>query len=48
MDCCYHISTANATDRELADLLSEMDMMKLIGKHVNIINLLGCVTQEGK
>ncbi|KAJ8025574.1 Fibroblast growth factor receptor [Holothuria leucospilota] len=37
----------NATDRELADLLSEMDMMKLIGKHVNIINLLGCVTQEG-
>ncbi|XP_033122469.1 fibroblast growth factor receptor-like [Anneissia japonica] len=38
---------ANATDRELSDLMSEMDMMKNIGKHVNIINMLGCCTQEG-
>lgn len=38
----------NATDRDLADLLSEMEMMKLIGKHKNIINLLGCCTQNGK
>jgi len=35
------------TDREMADLVSEMEMMKVIGKHVNIINLIGCCTQEG-
>lgn len=29
------------------DLVSEMEMMKMIGKHVNIINLLGCCTQDG-
>ena len=38
----------NATDRELSDLVSEMEMMKMIGKHMNIINLLGCCTQDGK
>ncbi|XP_072177345.1 fibroblast growth factor receptor-like isoform X2 [Diadema setosum] len=38
---------ANAMDRELSDLISELSMMKLIGKHPNIINLLGCCTQEG-
>ncbi|XP_072027254.1 fibroblast growth factor receptor-like isoform X1 [Amphiura filiformis] len=37
----------NATDRELSDLVSEMEMMKMIGKHMNIINLLGCCTQDG-
>lgn len=29
------------------DLVSEMEMMKMIGKHINIINLLGCCTQNG-
>lgn len=29
------------------DLVSEMEMMKMIGKHRNIINLLGCCTQGG-
>lgn len=29
------------------DLVSEMEMMKMIGKHVNIINLLGACTQNG-
>ena len=38
----------NATDRELSDLVSEMEMMKMIGKHMNIINLLGCCTQDGR
>ncbi len=38
----------NATDRELSDLVSELEMMKMIGKHMNIINLLGCCTQDGK
>ncbi|XP_025092562.1 fibroblast growth factor receptor 2-like isoform X2 [Pomacea canaliculata] len=36
-----------STDREMIDLIREMEMMKLIGKHRNIINLLGCCTQRG-
>lgn len=35
------------TDTELMDLVSEMEMMKMIGKHINILNLLGCCTQDG-
>lgn len=35
------------TDAEMMDLVSEMEMMKMIGKHINIINLLGCCTQGG-
>ncbi|CAL1679771.1 unnamed protein product [Lasius platythorax] len=35
------------TDTEMMDLVSEMEMMKMIGKHVNIINLLGACTQNG-
>lgn len=35
-----------ASESELADLLREMEMMKSIGQHHNIINLLGCCTQN--
>ncbi|CAL8105161.1 unnamed protein product [Orchesella dallaii] len=35
------------TDAEMADLISEMETMKELGKHVNIINLLGCCTKGG-
>lgn len=35
------------TDTEMMDLVSEYEMMKMIGKHINIINLLGCCTQDG-
>ncbi|CAL1268200.1 unnamed protein product [Larinioides sclopetarius] len=35
------------TDQDLIDLISEAEMMKLVGKHPNIINLLGCCTQNG-
>ena len=35
------------TDTEMIDLVSEMDMMKVIGRHINIINLLGACTQDG-
>ncbi|XP_019875662.1 fibroblast growth factor receptor homolog 1 isoform X3 [Aethina tumida] len=35
------------SDNEMMDLVSEMEMMKMIGKHINIINLLGCCTQGG-
>ncbi|KAE8614914.1 hypothetical protein XENTR_v10008347 [Xenopus tropicalis] len=37
----------NGTDKDLSDLISEMELMKVIGKHKNIINLLGVCTQEG-
>lgn len=37
----------DATDQELMDLVSEMKVMKTIGKHKNILNLLGVCTQEG-
>lgn len=42
--CCC---TADATEKDLSDLISEMEMMKMIGKHKNIINLLGACTQDG-
>ena len=35
------------TDTDMMDLVSEMEMMKMIGKHRNILNLLGCCTQGG-
>eukprot|EP00795_Rhopilema_esculentum_P011974 gene11974-2556_t len=38
---------ADATEHELHDLLSEMETMKRIGQHRNIINFLGCCTQNG-
>ncbi|XP_071962971.1 fibroblast growth factor receptor-like [Antedon mediterranea] len=37
----------NSTDHERNALLSEISMMKNIGKHENIINMLGCCTQDG-
>merc|ERR1719410_2055819 len=33
------------TDADMLDLVKEMEIMKRIGKHVNIINLLGVCTQ---
>ncbi|KAM9395326.1 fibroblast growth factor receptor 2-like isoform 10-T12 [Salvelinus alpinus] len=39
--------TYDATEKDLSDLVSEMEMMKMIGKHKNIINLLGACTQDG-
>nr|AAA37622.1 FGF receptor precursor [Mus musculus] len=38
---------SDATEKDLSDLISEMEMMKMIGKHKNMINLLGACTQDG-
>ena len=38
----------DATDCELANLIQEMEVMKMIGRHGNVLNLLGCCTQDGK
>ncbi len=43
----FSFTTEGHTDTELMDLVSEMEMMKMIGKHTNILNLLGCCTQDG-
>ncbi|XP_032253512.1 fibroblast growth factor receptor 1-like [Phoca vitulina] len=37
---------SDATEKDLSDLISEMEMM-MIGKHKNIINLLGACIQDG-
>ena len=37
----------NHNDNEMTDLVSEMEVMKKMGRHKNIINLLGCCTQNG-
>ena len=42
------IPADDATEKDLSDLVSEMEMMKMIGKHKNIINLLGACTQDGE
>lgn len=47
-DSAAHPRTDDATDKDLSDLVSEMEMMKMIGKHKNIINLLGACTQGGE
>lgn len=56
MICCnesnffliFSLPSADATEKDLSDLISEMEMMKIIGKHKNIINLLGACTQDGR
>lgn len=44
----FPFPAADATEKDLSDLISEMEMMKIIGKHKNIINLLGACTQDGR
>ena len=43
----YFIITANAKDTDLKDLLSELELMKKLKPHPNVIKLLGCVTESG-
>ena len=46
----YYVSNFtidDATEAELIDLVSEMEVMKTIGRHKNIINVIGCCTQDG-
>ena len=38
----------DATEQEHTDLVSELELMKTIGKHKNIINLIGACTQGGQ
>jgi serine/threonine protein kinase len=36
------------TDKDMMTLLQEVAVMKIIGKHDNIVNLLGCCTANGE
>ncbi|XP_061553793.1 fibroblast growth factor receptor 1-A-like isoform X2 [Phycodurus eques] len=38
---------ADAGEKDLTDLVSEMEMMKMVGRHKNIINLIGACTRDG-
>lgn len=40
--------TEDATDCDMANLIQEMEVMKIIGRHRNVLNLLGCCTQDGR
>lgn len=35
------------TDSDMVDLVQEMEIMKIIRKHVNVLSMLGCCTQAG-
>ncbi|XP_065213560.1 hepatocyte growth factor receptor-like [Planococcus citri] len=35
-------------DADMIDLVYEMEILKLIGSHVNVLQLLGCCTQDGE
>ena len=36
-----------AGDKERQDLLQEMEVMKLLDPHPNVVTLLGCCTEKG-
>ena len=42
-----HLS-ADAPDSDRKDLLSELEVMKTLKPHPNVIKLLGCVTESGR
>ena len=44
---CFVFHAADATDKELVDLVQELEVMKRFGQHRNIINLVGCMTRDG-
>lgn len=45
--CYFRLLLDDATDCDMANLIQEMEVMKIIGTHTNILNLLGCCTQDG-
>ena len=44
---CYLLRLLDgASQTEFEDLVREMEIMKSIGRHINIISLVGCCTQS--
>ena len=44
----FRIRLDDATPDEIENLLKELAVMKTVGKHTNIISLLGCCTRGGE
>ncbi|XP_078484403.1 fibroblast growth factor receptor isoform X2 [Ciona intestinalis] len=47
VDAAVKMLKSTRTEKDMLDLLTEMDQMKRVGKHKNIVNLLGVCTQNG-
>ena len=45
MSVIYSV-TENASNSDLRDLLSELDLLKKLKPHPNVIQLLGCFTKD--
>ena len=37
----------NASDKERSDLVQELQVMKMLEPHPNVVRLLGCCTEKG-
>ena len=49
--CCVlsiHILSDCATESDLKDLKSELDTMDSVGRHPNLVNLIGACSSEGE
>ena len=42
----YNSVAENSSDSDLRDLLSELDLLKKLKPHPNVIQLLGCFTKD--
>ena len=42
------VVAGNAVDKEKQDLLNELELMKMMEQHPNVVQLLGCCTHSGK
>ena len=38
----------NATEKERSDLIQELQVMKMLEPHQNVVRLLGCCTDKGQ
>lgn len=43
----FSTKTEGHTDEDVKDLVCEMEVMKILGNHVNVLKLLGCCSQDG-
>lgn len=42
------LNEESATEKEKLDLVNELDVMKLLDPHPNVVTLLGCCTDRGE
>jgi len=44
---CHVFVSDDCSDSDVANLIQEMEVMKIIGQHRNVLSLIGCCTQNG-